>query len=336
MKSFLAGLTISWSLLFFSPLLSPQIHFTYSLQSCPSTYLYVWQFRPSMAVLPGVPGTEVRILVNGLLTEEWPFEGNITREASEEDIKTDEHKAGPPGSEDARLPTRNSYIVSKSGCRFGVSVTLTPDLKTSSLPDKTVDIGIEIHIDGTFCDRFLVDLQSHEPQKRNYRPQIWDSAPVRTQGGTIKREYLILSEILSVEDRDNDKTEADMFRVKTMGTIRLTVCAVTSEKSVTYEVTALPMRPEMELAHKATILHGQGLTHGTTFKNEDTGESDSKRSGGKILRNLGEFVYKYSSRAPEEARKYETDSSVQAKTKYGEVKMPDGRSLVDLIGDDDE
>lgn len=70
--------------------------------------------------------------------------------------------------------------------------------------------------------------------------------------------------LISVEDRDNDKTEADMFRVKTMGTIRLTVCAVTSEKSVTYEVTALPMRPEMELAHKATILHGQGLTHGTT------------------------------------------------------------------------
>lgn len=49
-----------------------------------------------MAVLPGVPGTEVRILVNCLPTEEWPFEGNMTREASEEDIKTDEHKAGPP------------------------------------------------------------------------------------------------------------------------------------------------------------------------------------------------------------------------------------------------
>lgn len=46
--------------------------------------------------------------------------------------------------------------------------------------------------------------------------------------------------------------------------------------------------------------------------------------------------YYSQSLAPEEARKDETDSSVQAKTKYGEVKMPDGRSLVDLIGDDDE
>lgn len=37
-------------------------------------------------------------------------------------------------------------------------------------------------------------------------------------------------------------------------------------------------------------------SNGSRFKSEDTGESDSKRSGGKILRNLGEFVYKYSSR----------------------------------------
>ncbi|KLO82019.1 Uncharacterized protein LW93_4891 [Fusarium fujikuroi] len=247
-----------------------------------------------MAVLPGVPGIEVRILVNGLPTEEWPFKGNITREASEGDIKTDEHKAGPPGMEDARLPTRHSYIVSKSGCRFGVSLTLSSDLKTSSLPAMTGGIGIEIHIDGTFYSRFLVDLQNHEPQKRNYRPQIWNSARVKTQDGIIKREYPVFSDILSVEDRDNDKTEADMVRVKTMGTILL------------------------------------------QFKNEDTDETDRKRPGGTILRYLGEFIYKYGAHSPEEPKEHELDSSVQAKMKYEEVKMPDGRSLVDLTGDDDE
>ncbi|RKL26950.1 hypothetical protein BFJ72_g13472 [Fusarium proliferatum] len=289
-----------------------------------------------MAVLPGVPGIEVRILVNGLPTEEWPFKGNITREASEEDIKTDEPKAGPEGSEDAHLPTRHSYIVSKSGCRFGVSLTLSPDLKTSSLPAMTGGIGIEIHIDGTFYNRFLVDLQTHEPKLWNYRPQIWDSARVRTQDGTIKREYPVFSDILSVEDRDNDKTEADMVRVKTMGTIRLTVCAVKSEKSVTYEVTTPPMQTEMELAHKATILHGQGLTHGTTFENEDTDDTGRKRPGGTILRYLGEFVYKYGAHSPEELKELELASSAQAKMKYEEVKMPDGRSLIDLTGDDDE
>ncbi|KAF5614108.1 hypothetical protein F25303_14154 [Fusarium sp. NRRL 25303] len=166
--------------------------------SCPSTCLYFWQFRHPMAVLPGVPGIEVRILVNGLPTEEWPLEGSITTEASEGDIKTDEHKASPAGSEDTPLPTRHSYIVSKSGYRFGVSLALSPDLKT-------------------------------------------------------------------IDDRDNDKIEADMACVKTMGTIRLTVCAVTTEKSVVYEVTETPMRPERELAHKTTILHGQGFTRGTTW-----------------------------------------------------------------------
>ncbi|CZR49472.1 uncharacterized protein FPRO_15832 [Fusarium proliferatum ET1] len=285
-----------------------------------------------MAVLPGVPSIEVRILVNGLPTEEWPFQGNIAREASEGDIKKDEHKAGPAGSEDAPLPTRHSYIVSKSGCRFGDSLTSSSDLKTSSLPAMTGGIGIEIHIDGTFYSRFLVDLQNHETQKWNY-------AHVKTQDGTIKREYPVFSDILSglyIEDRDNDNTKADMVRVKTMGTIRLTVCAVASEKSVIYEVTTPPMRPEMELAHKATIIHGQGLTHGTTFKNENTDGTNRKRPGGTILRYLGEFVYRYSAHPPKEAKKHELDSSVPAKLKYEEVKMPDGRSLVDLTGDDEE
>ncbi|CVL07090.1 uncharacterized protein FMAN_15258 [Fusarium mangiferae] len=165
-------------------------------------------------------------------------------------------------------------------------------MKTSSLPDMTGGIGIEIYIEGTFYNRFLVDLQNHETQK-------WNSTRVKTQDGTTKREYPVFSDILSVEDRDNDKTEADMGRVQTMGTIRLTVCAV-------------------------------------TFNNEDTDDTDRKRPGGTILRYLCEFVYKYGAHSPEGPKKHELDSSVQAKMTYEEAKMPDGRSLVDLTGDDDE
>ncbi|CVL13820.1 uncharacterized protein FPRN_15032 [Fusarium proliferatum] len=245
-----------------------------------------------MAVLPGVPGIEVRILVNGLPTEEWPFEGNITTEASEGDIKTDEHKASPAGLEDAPLPTRHSYIVSKSGCRFGVSLALSPDLKTSSLPAMTGGIGIEIYIDGTFYNRFPID------------------------------------------DHDNDKIEADMACVKTMGTIRLTVCAITAEKSVVYEVTETPMRPARELAHKTTILHGQGFTRGTTWvENEDTDGTDCKRSGGTILRICVSVPIRI---AHIGAKANELDLSVEAKMKHEEVRMPDGKSLVDLTGHDDE
>ncbi|KAF5529801.1 hypothetical protein FMEXI_13919 [Fusarium mexicanum] len=288
-----------------------------------------------MAVLPGVPGIEVRIVVDGLPTQEWPFEENKKREVSDKDVKADEHKVGSVASKDAHLPTTHNYIVSKTGCHFGVSLALSPDLKTSSLPATTDAIGIHIHIDGTFFDRFLVGFEHLKPQKWNYMPPTWDFKLVKTEDGTTKRECPVFSDIVSVEDPDGDKTEADMARVKTMGTIRLTVWAAKRGEAGSYEVTETPKRSEMELAHKATILHGEGLTHGTTFKDGDIDESDRQRFEATVLKKLGEFIYKYSAHSPEEAKKLEMDSSVPSKRKYEEVKMPDGRCVLDLTGDDD-
>ncbi|KAF5673541.1 hypothetical protein FCIRC_8004 [Fusarium circinatum] len=92
----------------------------------------------------------------------------------------------------------------------------------------------------------------------------------------------------------------------------------------------------MELAHKATILHCESLTHGATFKDEDIDESDPQRFEATILGKSGEFIYKYDAHSPKEEKKLEMGSSVTAKRKYEEVKMPDGRSVLDLTGDDDD
>ncbi|KAF5976823.1 hypothetical protein FBULB1_6777 [Fusarium bulbicola] len=140
---------------------------------------------------------------------------------------------------------------------------------------------------------------------------------------------------LSVEDPDSDKNEADMARAKTMGIIRLTVWAARRKESGTYEVTETPKPSEMELTHKATILHGEG-SNGSRFKDENIDESDRQRFEATVLKKLGEFIYKYSAHPPEEANKHELDSSVLSKRKYQEVKMPDGTSVLDLTGDDDD
>ncbi|KAF5637187.1 hypothetical protein F52700_4924 [Fusarium sp. NRRL 52700] len=322
-------------LLFFSPLFITSNSLHPFILLLPFSLSYNWRSPFSMAVLPGVPGIEVRIIVDRVPTQEWPFEGSTKGEVKKEDIETGEKKVDPAGSDDARLPTSHNYIVSKSGCRFGVSLTMTPDLEISSLPTTTNAIGIYVHIDGPFFARFLVDLERYKPQRCTRKALKMEYTLVITEDGTIKREYPVLSDIISVEDLDSDKTKEDMAGVKTMGIIRVTVLAVKTEDLGTYAVTKSPMRPEMELAHKATILHGEGLTHGTTFTKEDIDDTDSQRDGGTILRELCEFIYKYSAHSPEDTKNHELDSSVPPKRKYEEMKMPDARSVLDLTGDDD-
>ncbi|KAF5577929.1 hypothetical protein FPCIR_11836 [Fusarium pseudocircinatum] len=97
-------------------------------------------------------------------------------------------------------------------------------------------------------------------------------------------------------------------------------------------------RPDMEMAYKATILHGEGLTHGTTYKDEDIEDSDSQRVAysPRLLGRLGNFIFRYSANPPGKVKKSEPESCIPTKRKYEEVKMPDSRSVLDLTGDDDE
>ncbi|KAF5715709.1 hypothetical protein FMUND_6718 [Fusarium mundagurra] len=285
-----------------------------------------------MAVLPGVPGIEVRIVVNGLPTEEWPFEDNKKREVDEEDVKTNEHELGHVGSKDPQLPTSRNYIRSKSGCQFGVRTTLSDDFETKNLPSGADGIVLCIHIDGVIFDSSLIPLGSR-------RTQNWLYALIKSDDGTMKRKYPVFSDIVSVEDPDNDKIKADMARVKQMGNIRIRVLAVKMNEPGIFAAETRD-RPDMEIAYKATILHGQGLTHGTTYKDEDTDESDCQRSTAAysptVLGQLGTFIFRYSANPPRNVKKGEPESCVPIKRKYEEVKMPDGRYVLDLTGDDDE
>ncbi|KAF5684394.1 hypothetical protein FDENT_6743 [Fusarium denticulatum] len=282
-----------------------------------------------MAVLPGVPGIDVRIVVNGLPTEEWPFEENKKREVGKEDVKTNEHKLGHVRSEGPQLPTSSNYIQSKSGCQFWVRATLSNDFESSNLPAGADGITFQIYIDGVVFGTGSIPLGTR--MTRN-----WDCAFVKSDHGTMKLRYPVFSDIVSVEDTDNDKIRADMARVKEMGTIHIWVSAVKMNQPSILAAKARD-RPDMEMAYKATILHGEGLTHGTTYKDEDIEDSNSQRAAylTSLLGRLGNFIFRYSANPPRKGKKGEPESCIPAKRKYEEVKMLDGRSVLNLTGDDD-
>ncbi|PNP78564.1 hypothetical protein FNYG_08112 [Fusarium nygamai] len=283
-----------------------------------------------MAVLPGVPGIDVRIVVNGLPTEEWPFGENKKRKVDEEDVKTNEHELGHVGSKDPQLPTSSNYIQSKSGCQFWVRATLSDDFETGKLPPEADGIAFHIYIDGVIFGTGFIPLGTR--LTRN-----WGCAFVKSDDGTMKRQYPVFSDIVSVEDTDNYKIRADMARVKEMGTIHIWVSAVKLNQPGILAARTRD-RPDMEMAYKATILHGEGLTHGTTYKDEDIKDSDNQRAAysPSLLGRLGNFIFRYSANPPGKVKKGEPESCIPTKRKYEEGKMPDGRSVLDLTGDDDE
>ncbi|KAF5531112.1 hypothetical protein FNAPI_13384 [Fusarium napiforme] len=256
-----------------------------------------------MAVLPGVPGINVRIVVNGLPTEEWPFEENKKREA-DEDAKANEHKLGHVGSEDPQLPTSSNYIQSKSGCRFWVRATLSDDFEHSNMPPGADGIAFQIYIDGEIFGTGSIPLGTR--LTRN-----WDCAFVKSDDGMMKRHYPVFSDIVSVEDTDNDKINADMARVREMGTIHIWVLAVKLNQPRTLAAQTRD-RPDMEMAYKATILHGDGLTHGTTYKVEDIEDSDSQMAAysPSLLGRLGNFVFRYSANPPVKVKNGEPESCI--------------------------
>ncbi|KAF5611757.1 uncharacterized protein FTJAE_14162 [Fusarium tjaetaba] len=266
-----------------------------------------------MAVLPGVPGIDVRIVVNGVPTEEWPFEENKKREVDEEDAKANEQKLGHVRSEDPQLPTSSNYIQSKSGCRFWVRATLSDDFETSKMPPGADGIAFQIYIDGViFGTGFSLGTRS----TRN-----WDCAFVKSDDGIMKRHYPVFSDFVSVEDTDNDKINADMARVREMGTIHIWVLTVKLNQPRTLTAQTRD-RPDMEMAYKA----------------EDIEDSDSRMAAylPSLLGRLGNFIFRYSANPPGKVKKGEPELCIPIKRKYEEVKMPDGRSVLDLTGDDDE
>ncbi|KAF9777163.1 hypothetical protein IL306_004562 [Fusarium sp. DS 682] len=297
-----------------------------------------------MAVLPGVPGIEARIVVNGKPAQEWPMKDKTKR---------------PVDAKDSKAPITANYVESASQCRFAIRLTLGAGLMAPSssykLPEATDVIGFRVTIDGVYFATFGVDLTDHSPYDFEY-------AIVKMPNGTLERKYPVFSNIVSVEEADSDKIKADMARVQNMGTIHIVAYAM-RETTEAMEYSGQPdSLPGMELAHKATILHGPGLTHGTTYKNEPVNEADrqSPHPFSVSLATLGEFLFRYGANRKSITQNYwasllnstglvegkngfelpetlpfEPGPRLLTQRKYNETKMANGTPLLDLTGDDD-
>ncbi|KAF4446944.1 hypothetical protein F53441_9491 [Fusarium austroafricanum] len=277
-----------------------------------------------MAILPGVPGIEVAVIVGDMPAREWL-------------LNTKQHH----DAEQYHTPVTTSYIESKSEHRFAICVSINTEhmlpLINYQLPEGTDFIGFNVTIDGVFFGNFGAELDIRSPITFSY-------LPVKTPNGGMGQQYPVFANIVTVEEADSQKVKDDKARAQNMGIIHIRVYALKLTEGVKECPDPIHNPLDMELAHKATITYGAELTHRTRYEMESADNEEAKRQTANGLGLLGEFVFRYTSQRPIEGENgFEIPEPLTSESTplplpcchYPETQMANGAPLVDITGDDE-
>ncbi|KAF4449962.1 hypothetical protein F53441_6881 [Fusarium austroafricanum] len=285
-----------------------------------------------MAILPALPGVEVRVVVGGEPAREWPMPYDP------EALWNSEHP---------EVPRTINYIESMSGSRFSVTASLysghgisdpAPAHANQAFPEGTDMVAFRVTIDGVFFHSFGIYINETDTK-------VFGDRYFRMPNGNIRKQFPVFSNIITTEEASRAAIEADTARIRTLGKIDIVVSAiqVTGEMPNIAYPNDSAASPDMEVAMKVHNLYAQHLTHATQYEEEPQDGTPGLKTYNKLA-TLGEFQFQYSSHRPVVGRNGFTlaepmpaveSTNLLPQHHYPEEEMADGTPMVDLTGNDE-
>ncbi|KAL7755437.1 hypothetical protein ACKLNR_014535 [Fusarium oxysporum f. sp. zingiberi] len=275
-----------------------------------------------MAILPAVPHISITVLIDGMPAREYQ------PSCLPQPIYLDGRD---------KLPMARCFIESQAEKAYKIRYRVSP---LFFFPHDTDILIIAIFIDGQlFDERAVLKTQLNG---LDYIEEIWYRQRNLTDGSS--EWYGMAFKKVTMEEADQKTTEADLQRIKTLGTIEVVVRVA---KGAAHRPTAPSLddgkrNESLAFSQKALVLNYHEKGHGTSYRKiDDNCALDSRPLPVQNIKSLGQFLFFYRSHDFLKARNIldprfvnHDAHGMRHPTQDNRVSiMSNGRTLIDLTGD---
>ncbi|KAF4954220.1 hypothetical protein FGADI_5433 [Fusarium gaditjirri] len=187
-----------------------------------------------MAIIKAVPHFEVQVKVGDSVANEWPMPADDTNVSE--------------------TPSISKYIESETGARISIQLSQYPGY---TLPEGADRLGIKIYVDGEQWETLEMKIQKHGCT------ETLGERIFRMHDGEYIKQYPIFSNIISDEEADLARVEADKLLIKKLGKIEVVLSAFRARGFCDPDegFDNIGHVSNSEVSHKAMITSGEHLSH---------------------------------------------------------------------------